>query len=1316
MKATLYKELSNKQTPLELQAGLSVQEALPSLDLENAIIVINGKIESHTYTLQENDTVTIRLTPSGTVALIATAITLAVVAVGAGIVGGTLAYRAKLQAEKAKAELEKIKKLSNSPTVDNRPFLRGASNTIATGNNQPYIIGKHFFTPYLLCEPFYKIAGQDGVNQYVYTVLECGFNKQIIKKISIDDIIIKTFSTTRPQEGGYSIDEGIFAEGGCIEIAQDGKLLSDIPSLNYKVESKTCNSEIPRDSDVADGKSTYLTYTLNPYAMNVDIAITFPYGLYAVHEGKKIETQVTITPQYSLDGGSSWTVFYFDNNGSRTNFFKRNVSTRELRFVAHTDFTAHDYEILKANNQPAIYIRIRSNGNAGDSSIKNDCYCLFYQSTCYDPDKSTSEKLIPCKIIEDRERTFCTILALKLKASKINQDKLKKINVITQGLARTWNGRKWSTEKAETRNPASWALEIETSDSHPASRYNDEELDLESFAEYYEYCEKKDYKFDWVITQNAKKDDILHHIMEATGACIYTDIHGRRAIAIDKSQENALAVYNPQNIISIQNKKTFGRRTDGLRIKYVNSKDDLYQEDTYLVMREVNGTPLEITHDSIIKDINITGITTFDHIVKYARRLMAIEALRPKTTIIEVGNEGVFYTPFSKVLIQDDSLKIGIGKGHIITETKWQWGLLKKIYTKEPLTFDSMKTYGIIVNCFTATGSQPMAIKVEGEGTTNELIVLTRIRASADAKPEVNNIFSFGELDADGEFSKIITPYIISQIRRSENGFNLELVNYHEAIYESGSIPDYKSNITKKATYTTKPIPPNILTREDLDNAFGKVDPSGSDAAQEAVNVVTHGVHFTNVYKIKDIHGINDSLDSLRSALDEVLSTSNNGLSITEDKLTSVIADQKHQFYSIIEQTATAIRTEVANENAKLRSNIEQTAEAIRTQVKNENAKLQSNIEQTADAIIGQVSNMEKELRSLINIQAGSVQAIVEGGGASGRMALSLELPAIIDASTLAKFINASSREETASVYAKLSGTNYYTIRGDASKFATKQLWEKAVRASLLASQIDLTATQINMAAEHVVITGSTNNGQTIIDGGYLRTALIDVEKLITKKLHIDTDKYSSQDFEAWFDGVNGLKIKNNGEEIFKVDKNGNVFMKKAFLQNGTFTGDIYSGPLELSSKTPSGRTFNFTAGETAFDCVQRINNQTSTIGGMFVSGAGVFNNEKIIGIGTSNISIPNIQTGEAYPDPTGWNTRTITFFAINGTEYTYTSRATLRRNGTQEITQNDTILYPMTFTEHVGSKTFRLKNLPINQPTDSNCIWRDADGYLRIT
>ena len=612
-----------------------------------------------------------------------------------------------------------------------------------------------------------------------------------------------------------------------------------LTELNYKTVSNACNDEIPKDTLVAEGTKEYLTYTLDKYAKDVDIAITFPYGLYAYNDDNdKITNTVTITPQYSLDGGNTWVNFTFNNNGTLT------------------------------------IIRVRSNGAAHDTKIHNDCYVLFYQSLCFDPNKSSTPAglvsdggaagLVSCLNVEDRERAFCTVLALRLKASKINEDKLKKINIITNGVARVWAGGAWSVGKVETRNPAAWALEIETSDRHPASQRLDSEIDLESFGEWYEYCEDKGYKFDYAITQNTKKDTILQYIAEATGACIYWDINGRRAVAIDKPQENALAVYNPQNIISIQNKKSFGRRTDGLRIRYNSSDNDIFQELTYLVMREVDGRPLPLTDDSIIKDVTITGVTTRSHVVKYARRLMAIEALRPKTTIIEVGNEGIFYTPYSKILIQDDSLKIGLGKGYIVQDLEYSGGYLDKIYIDGTVTFEAGKEYGIIVNCFDG-GIVPLALKVSGEGTTDTLSVNTLVRQSADVKPEVNCIFSFGELDENGEFTKVTTEYLINQIRRSDKGFNLELVNYNEAIYDTGTIPDYVPNITQKQTSAPAPIPADYVTKRELDEVIDNMQSGNIPVGKPDVPTLVVGSAFRDGINLSCVHNTDGLRNDLRA-------------------------------------------------------------------------------------------------------------------------------------------------------------------------------------------------------------------------------------------------------------------------------------------------------------------------------------------------------------------------------------------------------------------------------------------------------------------
>lgn len=1270
MKATLFKTLSNEKTFIELPSGLTVKEAFPDIDLENSIIVVNGKIQNPEYILKKNDVVMIRITPGvvSTTVLAITGIVLAVVAIGGAIYAGIKAYQAKDAANKALEELEKVKKLTNKSDIDNRPFLRGAANTLATGKSQPYIIGRHFFTPYLLSSPFYQITGTDGEDQYTYTVLECGFNKQIIQKISTDDITIKTFSDTVPQEKSYTLDNNIFLKDGLIEISQDGNLFTDLPQLNYQVKSVSCNDQIPHDSDVDKGNEEFLTYTLNQYAKDVDVAITFPYGLYATNDsGDKIETQVTITPQYSLDGGKVWKDFTFNNNGVKTNLFKRNVSSKELRFVAHKDFTPQDYNTLKANGQSAIYLRIRSNGNV-DSAIKNDCYCLYYQSVCFDPEKSTQTELVAAKVIEDRERAFSTMLGLKFKATKINEDKLKKINIVTQGVARTWNGTSWSTDKKATRNPASWALEIETSPSHPASRRDDSELDLESFGEFYDYCETMGFKFDYTITQNTKKDDILNHIMEATGACVYYDIYGRRAIAIDKAQENALAIYNPQNIISIKNKKSFSRRTDGLRIKFVNSKDDLFQEDTYLVMREVNGAPLTLNENSIIKDLNVVGITEYEHIVKYARRLMAIEILRPKTTTIEVGNEGIFYTPFSKVLIQDDSLKIGIGKGFIVRECVWKNGILQTIRTDSVLSLDLNKAYGIIVNCYTQDKIKTLSVKVEGNGTKNELSVLTRIRASDELKIEEGNIFSLGELNADGEFDKVSTPYIITQIRRADKGFTLELVNYNEAIYNTGTIPEYKSNLTIKTSDSTKIIPADSVTHDELMEMKSLVDGSkaAQEAAQEAANEVVHGIHFTNVHKIRDMEL---SLEEIVAKMDDDARNASASISISE--------------------------------------------EAILLKVENLDEQQRAFISLTKDQILSQVDDMKNELTGLLSVQSGAVKALVQGGGASGQMSLSLELPVIIDATTRTKFVNASNETEVAAVYAKLDGTDFYAIKGNAGSAAVKTLWSKAVKASLIASQIDLSATQVNVAAEHVLITGTgSTKGQTLIDGGKIRAALIDVEKILTQNLVVKNG--GSLQSANYTNGSSGWKIDSTGNaefsngvfrgeikggtinigENFSVDENGSITARSGnFDQNCYFSGNIISNALISLNEVPVGSQITIPARTVLYDFeIGPANGSYNGINWTYAKC--IKSSEKI----SSGISVVTMYHAKLY------------LYDENNSQIT---------SYDYKMADQDKVLLPYdlvyTPTFSAITKTLKFIDLPTKKPSEANVVYRDGD-YLKIS
>ena len=1115
MKANLIKTLRNKIELVDIEAGRSARANFPGVNFDNAVLLINGRVSEPDTIIKDNDIVTLRQIPADlteTPWWVATFL----IPFGVFIQPIELGIKAREQAAEAERELEKIKKLTNAPGIDNSPFLRGATNSLATGKSQPYFCGRNFLTPYLFSKPYYKISGTDGATQEVYNILEGGFKDIVLNKLGIGDTTIKTFNDATPQNGVFTIDSGIFANG-VLEVRQNGDAFTTLTELNKKVVSSVINREVAKEYKVTAGDDEYTVISLDPSAKDVDVCINFPYGLYTYNdENDRVAAEVTITPEYSLDGGTTWTAFTFNQGGTASNVFNRN-ETKALRFVAHKDFTLANYQTLAGNTQDCILIRVRSNA-PDDQKYRADAYVYFYQSVIFDPLKSSTPAgvlndsgaagLVDCLNVEERERGYSCVLGLKLVATTNNENKLSQINIIATSTARTWNGSAWSETKAPTRNPAAIALEILTSDVHPASKYADSEIDLDAFGAFYEYCESNDLYFDDIITQQQKKDAELQKIADVCGVAFYKDIYGRRSVAIDQAQENSLAVYNPQNIISLTNKKSFTRRTDALRIKYIDSTNDTYKQNTYTVTRLENGQPVTIDENSIIKEIDAPGITRQPQIVKYARRLMAIDELRPVTATLKIGAEGVYFTPYGKISIQDPSINRD-AQDAVVAGVTYQNGLLKKITLQNPVTFtDPLKLYGVVINTVNANGAVPLALKVTGTGTTKELTVTTTYSASQAAQPEALNAVSFGQLDNDGNFTNIAHDYVITRIARTDGGFNLDLQEYNEAIYDPGTIPAYKPLVNNTPTPEAGDVPADAVTHSELDEEIADIN---KNAVQAAVDTIQNGYRFTNVYKVRPV---SETLEELIAKIDNDARNQSASISMSEEEILIKVEDLDTQQRAYIDLTK--------------------------------------------DEILAEVDDMARELTGLIDVQAGAVTALVEGGGAAGELSLSLNLPVMIDATTRAALVTASTEAKVAAVYALVAGTEYYGIKGNASNAAVKALWDDAIAGGLLASQIVLSADQINIAGKTIYTSGKTDSvasgaasaaqtaaenyadgvaaseaeskrndiaqklgytnyaamvaaaqrGETIIDGGYLRTSLIEVEDLLAQNITLDAAGY----------------------------------------------------------------------------------------------------------------------------------------------------------------------------------------------------------------
>ena len=1162
-----------------------LRDHIKGVNWENSIILRGGYRVDADYEVRPDDIIYVRKTPAAatTVAIVA----IAAVAITAGVVAGVSIYKQK-QAEKEMEAAQKAAKAGAEQT-DKLPFVKGARNQAATGQTFPYIIGETLFTPYRLCPAHYTIAGAKGEEQFYNVVLECGYNNLVIDKIKMGETVIKKFSGDTPQNGEYSWDAGTYYdERNKIEIRQTGDFIN--ADFNEKIVLTELNEEIPHDhassdpdenAQIEEKWQTGVVQELPSRPMKVELIALFD-GLQRYDDGWKSQT-ITLQPQWTNNpdaASPTWHDFDtgFIQNGTASNTFEYNTK-QQMRYSAVQTFTAAQAYGKK------ISVRVRRTTPKAESNAKDTVYLLAVQTTCYDAKKSTSSSLVAAKVLEDAERDKCTRLGIRVAANANTSGNLDAFSIITRACARTWNGSAWTSARTPTSNLAAWVLEIMTSSKHAPSKYEDSELDLATFGEWYTYCQTQGFRADGVICRPTKKKSIIETLCRnGNAALVFNPMTGKIEVAIDNGRDYSIALLNSDTIQTISTTKEFKRKTTGKKVTYVN-KDEDYDADSVIFMRD--GGDYDPQTDTLTQTA-LEYITTYQHAYKYAWRQMAEEMAQPRVATVKVGREAAYYPIFSRVELQHKSLKIGLSHGKI-TGLKWQSGLLKEIYIEGTVTFPANVACGIIINCVSDSGRGLCALKVTGTGTTSTLTVTTTIRQSADIIPRAGDYFSFGKLDNDGNFTTVTNTMKITNAEETDDGYTLTLVDYNPALYTYGTLPEYKSNLTKTPDGSKK----TVESQRDYVQQ-GEAEALASGAVQAAVDTTIKGVRFTNVYKVKPVEM---SLEEIVAKMDADARNASASISISEDE------------------------------------------------------------------ILLQVSDMERELVGLIDIQAGAVTALVEGGGAAGEMSLSLNLPIMITAETRAQLVAASTEEKVAAVYAQLEGTSgagiRYAIKGNASNAAVKALWDDAISGGLLASQIILSADQIQLAGKTIFTSAKTNQvagaaaaaaqsaaitaaaadatqkanaaqsaaeataasqrnematklgyasydamvtaaaqGQTIIDGGYLRTALIEVEELLAQSITLRQQGYIQSANYTESDGypTAGFKLdaENNIIKAYQMKAVGGNFngitidtnsVIKGFLQTDNISTKTIAGVyfIDQDTKNSASATKNITMGKVAY-------------------------------------------------------------------------------------------------------------------------------------
>ena len=783
----IYKGLSEEYRTIKGNASVNelAHELYPELDLEQCIILNAGEQIAPDYILKDNDIVFIRVIPGATGAVVMAVISLvcAAVAVGAAV------YSA-VEQQKAQEEMEKAQKQAKAlaERITQLPFLKGANNRSALGYNIPYIMGSVYDVPYKLVAGYYTISGENGANQFWNVLLVSGFNNALIQDVSIGTKVIKKPNGTieipgQVEEFSYLEDSGenpYYFENDCpfydpadkLDVKYENEVV--IAGLNEKVSCTSFSDELDYNNAVVKQAAT------NTYKF--DVCILFN-GLRRYDDGWKSKN-VSVKVEWSNDG-STW--------NDAGNIVTGDINSRkQVRFSKTVTLTAAQCV------GKDIQIRLTRLTALEESNSQETCYLCYLNCWQYDAAKSTDNNIVTCAPLEQPWRGRTTRIALRIISNESTKDNLDQININAYGKARIWNNDAWTVNRYPTRNPASWVLEVMTTDVHPHSRYNDDEIDLEALGAVYTYCEQNGFYCDGILTEDSKKADILNSILSECNTTMYRDdATGKWTFAIEKAQSTPVALLNEQCIKSVTVTKTFERKPYAVKTTFTNREswavDTFYQT----VNGKVDSSAVYGEHKIIVENAP-KYITTFEHAYKYTHRILAKQQLQPREITVQVGRDGDYYPLYSKIMLQMKQLRIGLSNG-IIHAVTVENGFLKQIVTSDLCDFtDTNARYGMIIQAQTDTAKEHLYIEVEPADPTKRITrnVKLSIPLAINVIPEYGNIYSFGYLNESGEFSRVTNEMMIYNRKQNSDGWELLLKDYNSAIFQFGDIPEYQTNLT----------------------------------------------------------------------------------------------------------------------------------------------------------------------------------------------------------------------------------------------------------------------------------------------------------------------------------------------------------------------------------------------------------------------------------------------------------------------------------------------------------------------------------------
>jgi hypothetical protein len=792
--------LSSTNERSTLDHGRSYREIIDTLGLgRNVLLASDGlqvSIERWDDIARDESFINVWCVPGLTVG----AVVLGTTAIIAGLIAGDMINQAVFHNE---SYLNKFFALFRAPktgdmSMETRPGISGASNSLNKYGPVPVILGTHYIAPFWAGNPYSEIAGTDGVDQFVHLSFLIAYGPLSVGTIRLGENLLAT-NTADVRTGEITVDGNYNPDDVEIEIRQDA---TDMTYYSERVTENQFSGGMEMRSPA--GVPTYLYATSSAGAVKIEVDFECPNGVDAYNDdGDEVGTSLEFKADYRVAGsGGAW-----------TNFYDEVFTDKKLKMTGRytgtkTGLTAGTYEVRA--------YRVTADSNS--DLVRDDVYWTALRSTL---DMPPVRPAISAKAVR---------MSMRIRAGTAISGSVSKINMIASSIIPVYDGSgtgadDWAST-AITANPAAQALYVLRGAANPKP-VSDANIDWPAFEALYTWCEtlvddgasgtEKRNQCNALIDSQDKGIDVLTKILLTCRASI-TRYGNIISVIHDTVKTTPVGLITARNSWGYAGSKAFADIPHGYRIRFVNAAAN-YQEDECIVLRD--GYVYDTYNDGVTRDafgaahttaeyyegttyyilatelesIERWGVTNHSMLWREGRYELAKLVLRSEVHSVKQSVEAVIsYSRGTLIRLGHDVPLFGIPGGMVKTVTLDGSSQATAFIGDELLPMETGKAYGIRYQRV-SDGRVLWGDLTAVVGTAYGYAFSTAI-AAADV-PAAGDQFWFGEV-VDGTPNDTAEEIVVGIEPGEDLTATIYLQDYAPGVHtaDTGTMPEFQSHLT----------------------------------------------------------------------------------------------------------------------------------------------------------------------------------------------------------------------------------------------------------------------------------------------------------------------------------------------------------------------------------------------------------------------------------------------------------------------------------------------------------------------------------------